>query len=48
MDKKRLKKTIKVLNDVKQEYPEARIEERFEEECSKESISVGEVIFYIL
>ena len=48
MDKKRLKITIKVLNDVKQEYPETRIEERLEEECSKENISVEEVIFYIL
>ena len=48
MDKKRLKITIKVLNDVKQEYPETRIEERLEEECSKENISVEEAIFYIL
>ena len=45
MDKKRLKITLKVLNDVKREYPEIRIEERLEEECSKENISVDEVIF---
>ena len=45
MDKKRLKITLKVLNDVKQEYPEIKIEERLEEECSKENISVDEVIF---
>ena len=48
MDRKNLKTTIKILNDVKQEYPETRIEERLEEECSKENISVDEVAFYIL
>ena len=48
MDKKRLKITIKVLNDVKPEFLETRMEERLEEECSKENISVEEVIFYIL
>ena len=48
MDKKRLKITIKILNDVKQECPETRIEERLEEECSKENTSVEEVIFYML
>ena len=48
MDRKKLKTTIKILNDVKQEYPETRIEERLEEECSKENISVDEVIFYLL
>ena len=41
-------KSIKVLNDVKQEYPETKIEERLEEECSKENISVIKAIFYIL
>ena len=47
MDKKRLKITLKVLNDVKQEYLETKIEDRLEEECSKEKISVDEVIFLI-
>ena len=41
---KRLEITIKVLNYVKQEYPETRIEERLEEECFKENLSVEEVI----
>ena len=47
MDKKRLKITLKVLNDVKQEYLETKIEDRLEEECSKENISADEVIFLI-
>ena len=44
---KRLKITLKVLNDVKGEYPATKkyIEDRLEEECSKENISVDEVIF---
>ena len=48
MDKKRLKITLKVLNDVKEEYPRTKknIEDRLEEECSKENISVDEVIFF--
>ena len=47
MDKKRLKITLKVLKDVKQEYPSTKkyIEDRLEEECSKENISVDKVIF---
>ena len=45
MDKKRLKITQKVLKDVKQKYPETKIEDRLEEECSKKNISVDEVIF---
>ena len=47
MDKKRLKITQKVLNDVKEEYPATKkyIEDRLEEECSKENISVDEIIF---
>ena len=46
MDKKRLKITLKILNNVKQEYPGTKkyIEDRLEEECSKENISV-EVTF---
>ena len=42
MDKKRLKVTLKVLNNVKQEYPATKIEE----ECSEENISVDEAIFF--
>ena len=47
IDKKRLKITLKVLNDVKQEYPGTKryIEDRLEEECSKENVSVDEVMF---
>ena len=47
MDKERLKITLKVLNDVKEEYPITKkyTEHRLEEECSKENISVDEVIF---
>ena len=47
MDKKRLKITVKVLNNVKGEYPATKkyIEDRLEEECSKENISVDEIIF---
>ena len=47
MDKKRMKITLKVLNDVKQEYPGTNkyIEDHLEKECSKENISVDEVIF---
>ena len=47
MNKKRLKITLKVLNDVKEEYLSTKkyIEDRLEEECSKENISVDEVIF---
>ena len=46
MDGKRLKITLKVLNNVKQEYPTTKIEDRLEEECSKENISVDEVVFF--
>ena len=47
MDKKRLKITLKVLRDVKQEYPGTKryIEDRLEKECSKENRTVNEVIF---
>ena len=46
-NKKRLKTTLKVLNDVKQEYPGTKryIEDHLEELCSKENITVDEVIF---
>ena len=46
MDGKRLKITLKVLNNVKQEYPTTKIEDRLEEECSKENISVDEGFFF--
>ena len=48
MDKKRLKITLKVLNDVKEEYPATKkyIEDRLEEDCSKENISIDEVLFF--
>ena len=44
MDKKRLKI---ILSNVKEEYTETKrcIEDRLEEECSKENISVNEVFF---
>ena len=47
MDKKKVKNHRKVLNNVKEEYPATKkyIEDRLEEECSKENISVDEVIF---
>ena len=47
MDKKRLKITLKVSNDVKKEYPATKkyIENRLEEECPKENIQLEEVIF---
>ena len=47
MDKKSLRITLKVLNNVKEDYPSTKkyIEDRLEEECSKENISVDEVIF---
>ena len=45
MDKKRLKITLKVLNNVKEEYSATKkyIEDRLEEECSKGNIPVDEV-----
>ena len=47
MDKKRLKTTLNVLNDLKQEYPATKKykEDRLQKECSKENISVDGVIF---
>ena len=47
MDKRRLKITSKVLKELKAQFPETKefIEERLKQECSKESISVEEVIF---
>ena len=47
MEKRRLKITLKVLNEVKIQFLETIefIEERREQKCDKENISVEEVIF---
>ena len=47
MEKRRLKITFKVLNEVKVQFPRTKefIEERVEQECLKENISVEEIIF---
>ena len=47
MDKRTIKIAIKVLDEVKAQFPETKefIEDRLEQECSKENISVEEVIF---
>ena len=48
MDKRRLKLALKVLDEVKVQFPETKqfIEERIEQECLKENTSVEEVIFF--
>ena len=47
MDKWGLRTTLKVLNEVKVQFPETKeiIEVRLEQECLKENISVKEVVF---
>ena len=42
MDIQRLKITLKVLNEVKVQFPETKefIEERLEQKCLKENVSV--------
>ena len=47
MDKLGLRTTLKVLNEVKVQFPEIKeiIEARLEQECLKENISVEEVVF---
>ena len=47
MDKRRIRITTKVLDAVKVQFPETKkfMEERLEQECLKENISVEEVIF---
>ena len=47
MDKWGLRTTLKVLNEVKVQFPETKeiIEVRLEQECLKENISVEEVVF---
>ena len=46
MEKRKLKITIAVLNEVSLEFPETKqfIEEHLEQKCLKENISVEEVI----
>ena len=48
MDKKRLRVVLKVLDEVKVQFPETKqfIEECIEQECLKENISAKEVIFF--
>ena len=48
MNKQRLWTTSKVLNEVKVQLPETKefLEERLEQECLKENISMEEVIFF--
>ena len=47
MEKRKLKITLEVLNEVIAEFPETKefIAERLEQKCAKENISVEEVIF---
>ena len=47
MEKRKFEITIEVLNEVAAELPETKefIEERLEQKCLKENISVDEVIF---
>ena len=47
MDKRRIRITTKVLDELKVQFPETKefIEERLEQECLKENVSVEEVIF---
>ena len=49
MDKRRFGITLKVLNEVKVQFPETKefIEERLEQECLEENISAEEVIFFL-
>ena len=47
MDKLRLSAVVKVVNEVKVQFPQTKefIEERLEQECSKENVSTEKVIF---
>ena len=47
MDKRRLKIITKISEEVKDQFSETKefIDERLEQECSKENISIEEVIF---
>ena len=48
IDKRRLKITLKVLNEIKVQFPKTKefIEERLKQECLKENISAEEVNFF--
>ena len=50
MDKKRLRINLKVLEAVKENFPDTKhfIDEMIEEQCQKEKISVEEVIFLLV
>ena len=47
MDKKRLRISLKVLEEVKERFPDTKnfIDDMIDEQCQKEKISVEEVIF---
>ena len=47
MDKRRLRVALKVLDAVKEQFPDTKqfIEDLIDEECLKEKISADEVIF---
>ena len=47
MDKKRIKIAVKVLKEIKNEFPETVkfIDDRLKQECSKENMKVEQVIF---
>ena len=48
MDKKKLRISLKVLEVVKENFPDTKnfIDNMMEEQCQEEKISVEEVIFY--
>ena len=48
MDKKRVKIVLAVLDTVKSKFPETQefIDSTLKEECEKERMTAGEVIFY--
>ena len=48
MDKRQLRVALKVLNEVKVQFPETKqfIEEAIEQECLKESVSADEVVSF--
>ena len=50
MDKKRLKIALAVLNAVRSTFPETNefIDSTLKEECEKEKMTAGEVIFLLL
>ena len=50
MNKRRIKIAIKVLGEVKIQFPETVefINDRLEQDCQKENMSVDEVIFFYI